>query len=134
VLGCCAKLRHQERGERWNFFSLADLQDGIQDASISYSRVMQPRSKALRAGLLSLLGAVLVTFGCVVGCTINPQPLPPTDPDPTPTVPGGGGGENGGGGDFGSATSASADGGDGEGGSREGGGADGGDAAKGDAS
>ncbi len=93
---------------------------------------MKPsRTTALTIGLLSLLGAMLVAMAGVVGCTINPQPLPP-GPDPTPTNPdpggggfgGGGSGKNGG--DTGSAAVAP------EGGAE--GGADGGDAGKGDAS
>lgn len=85
-----------------------------------------PRANALMLGLLSLLGAVLLACVCAVGCTINPQPLPP-GPDPTPQEPGGGGG----GSDKNGGDTTGAAGLSGEGGAE--GGTDGGDAGKGDA-
>jgi hypothetical protein len=118
---------HPKHGNRWNFPFLADLPDGIQDASIYDSTVMKTsRATAVTVGLLSLLGAVLLACAFAVGCTINPQPLPP-GPDPTPQDPGGGGGGDGTGSDKGGG-GGDTNGAAGLGGSAEGGAAaDGGD-------
>jgi hypothetical protein len=131
-------LCQQSNGSRRKIFFLADLRGGIQDASIEDAPPMKTtRETPLHARLTSFGGAALVAFialACIViaACTINPQPLPPTEPEPTPTDPGTGGTPTdgtGGGGDKGStgtaANSPSAtDGGDADGG-------DGGDAGDG---